>query len=142
MSFNEANSTVPATLWYLSPLEEYKTVKPYVINVPQSAIPGGKQTNQVSKPYHDCPIRDMRPTLADFSLDRNGFQVLQGFSSSLDQHMSDFNDMERVRDVYCDEVATRLREMLGAETAMTLGHTVGPCLPMYLTNHTIEGLEP
>ncbi|KAK0625096.1 hypothetical protein B0T17DRAFT_261280 [Bombardia bombarda] len=115
--------SVLATMWYLTPLQEYKTTKPYVINVPQSAVPGGKQTNKASKPYHGCVMTDMRPSLGSFSLDKNGFEVLHGMTSTLATSES-YDNTDRVRDIYCEEVADRLREFLGAELALTLGHSV------------------
>lgn len=64
-----------ATLHYLENRELYKTVKPYHINLPAWALPPGRQTNEVSIPYHDIPIADLRNIKAQFTLDRNGFEI-------------------------------------------------------------------
>src|SRR6266568_1138544 len=49
---------VTSTFWYLKPLEEYKTVKPYHVNVPQWALPGQLQSNEVSAPYPNIRVSD------------------------------------------------------------------------------------
>ncbi|KAG4438248.1 hypothetical protein IFR05_006276 [Cadophora sp. M221] len=70
------HSTV-ASFYYLEDRPEYKTCKPYHINIPSWALPPGQQTNEVSIPYHDIPVTSLRGRLESFTLDRNGFQVLK-----------------------------------------------------------------
>jgi hypothetical protein len=57
-------------------LEEYRTVKPFHINIPEGGIPDGVHTNEVSEPYNNIQVHDIRtePTTA-FSLDKQGFEV-------------------------------------------------------------------
>ncbi|KAK0646758.1 hypothetical protein B0T16DRAFT_414215 [Cercophora newfieldiana] len=72
---DRALSTV-ATFHYLSPLDEYRTVKPFYINIPDGGIPGAMNTNEISEPYHGIYVRDIRAeTSTTFSLDKQGFEV-------------------------------------------------------------------
>ncbi|KAI9694916.1 MAG: hypothetical protein M1822_000533 [Bathelium mastoideum] len=66
-----------ATLYYLAPLEEYKTTKPYHINIPAWALPPGKQSNEISQPYRNIPISGIRGNESRFKLDINGFAVVR-----------------------------------------------------------------
>lgn len=70
-------ASTQATLHYLEPLEEYRTTKPYYINVPEGSIPGGSHTNEVSKQYHNIRIHDLREVKSKISLDREGFEVVR-----------------------------------------------------------------
>lgn len=67
---------MPAIFYYLENPDEYKTVKPYHINLPTRAFPGGLQSNEVSIPYYNVPVTGMRGMVDQFQLDRNGFQVM------------------------------------------------------------------
>ncbi|PGH08511.1 hypothetical protein AJ80_07831 [Polytolypa hystricis UAMH7299] len=67
--------TTQATFYYLKDLPEYKTTKPYHINVPSWALPPGQQCNEVSVALSNIPVTGLRSQLHHFTLDRNGFQV-------------------------------------------------------------------
>ncbi|KKZ61378.1 hypothetical protein EMCG_03984 [[Emmonsia] crescens] len=67
--------TTQARFYYLKDLPEYRTAKPYHINVPEWALPPGQQSNEVSVPYSNISVTGLRSQLHHFTLDRNGFQV-------------------------------------------------------------------
>lgn len=116
-------STV-GTFHYLSPLEEYRTVKPFHINIPAGGIPGGRHTNEVSQPYHNIKIGDIRAAQAQFSLDRQGFEVAVADGTAGAAVLNTLAPEEYERS---DEVRSRLgpkmeeflREKLKAESVLT-----------------------
>ncbi|KAF2252355.1 hypothetical protein BU26DRAFT_502835 [Trematosphaeria pertusa] len=65
-----------ATFHYLEDRTEYKTTKPYHINLPERALPPGLQSNEVSIPYHGISVADIRDRQHNFKLDIHGFEVV------------------------------------------------------------------
>lgn len=92
-----------ATLYYLKDLEEYKTTKPYHINIPSWALPPGKQSNEVSMPCYNIPITGLRGKEGQFTLDHNGFQIAKedehGANSLIDCiKLEDYADQQIVKE--------------------------------------------
>ncbi|KAK0744779.1 hypothetical protein B0T21DRAFT_407853 [Apiosordaria backusii] len=120
-----ASSTV-ATFHYLCALEEYRTVKPFHINIPAGGIPGGHHTNEVSQPYHNIRVRDIRAEGSQLSLDTNGFEVavaggttgaaVLGALAPEDFERSDANEL---RSILAPAMEVFLTERLQAETVFT-----------------------
>ena len=77
-----------ATFHYLRPLEEYQTIKPFHINIPEGGIPGATHTNEVSDPYRNVPVSDIRGRVDDFSLDRQGFEIVSDRDGDVQQVMN------------------------------------------------------
>ena len=124
-----------AKLWYLKPLNLYQIEKPYHINLPADALGTYAQSNEVSQEYAGIRIQDLRSSVKDFTLERNGFQVFQdvdcgsdlqrsvdpgGVSSPQDFH----NDPDIVRRVYYPMVERLLKEKLRAQSAKAFTHDV------------------
>jgi hypothetical protein len=101
-----------ATLHYLKRGPE-KPVR-YVFD-PPAGVP---QWNGIDDP-RQIVIADARGREGEFSLDRNGFQLLQAPSQ-----VSDFYAPEEVERVYYPEVENLLRDTLGATRVKIFDHTV------------------
>jgi len=117
------------TFFYLKPLKEYKTVKPYHINVPQWALSGHRQSNEVSGPVSNIPVRDIRGREKDFSLDRNGFQIFKETDSRKESMTGcltyeDYADPEKVMGQARLAVESFLKRKLGAEVVVAFSHQV------------------
>jgi hypothetical protein len=101
-----------ATLHYLKRGEE-KPVR-YVFDPP----PGVPQWNGIDDP-RQVAIADARGREGEFTVDRNGFQLVKSPS-----RVRDFYAPEEVERVYYPEVATLLRATLGAAKVRIFDHTV------------------
>ncbi|KAK3944660.1 hypothetical protein QBC46DRAFT_373959 [Diplogelasinospora grovesii] len=117
-------SSTLATFHYLSPLEEYRTVKPFHINIPAGGIPGRQHTNEVSQPYHNVKVHDIREGKRCFSLDREGFEVAEANEARgaalLNALTPDqYQDSDLVTSRVAPKMEPFLRERLGAETVIT-----------------------
>lgn len=117
------------TFFYLKSLEEYKTVKPYHINVPQWALPQQKQSNEVSGPVHNVPVSGLRGKENNFSLDDNGFQVFKetdGEKESMTGCLTydDYADPGKVLERARPAVESFLKRKLGAEVVVAFSHQV------------------
>jgi hypothetical protein len=101
-----------ATLHYLKRGME-KPVR-YVADPP----PGVPSWNGIDDP-RDVRIEDARGHEDEFTLDRNGFQLVKARSS-----VSDFYSDEEVKRVYYPEVERLVQEALGATRVQIFDHTV------------------
>jgi hypothetical protein len=101
-----------ATLHYLKRGTE-KPVR-YVADPP----PGVPSWNGIDDP-RDVRIEDARGREDEFTLDRNGFQLVKARSS-----VSDFYSDEEVKRVYYPEVERLVKEALGATRVQIFDHTV------------------
>lgn len=80
--------------------------------------PGASVNTGNYLPY-EMPIHDGRPVSSQFTIDRNGFVLLQHRSA-----VTDFTDKDEVNRVYPDEVAGFVRSYTGADRVATLGWTL------------------
>lgn len=102
--------TVNATLHYLVRGAE-KPVR-YVGDVPD----GASRYNGIDDP-HDVRIEDARGRENEFTLDRNGFQLVRAPT-----RVADFYSDEEVKAVYYPEVERLLKEKLGASRVFIFDH--------------------
>lgn len=126
------SKTLKTTLQYLSPLPLYKTTKPYHINIPSTALEPGLQSNEVSQPYYNIPVEDLRGRECEFSLNQNGFGVFSDERSgdsdrerpSTCLEYKEYDDNEKVKTVYRRAVGSWLKEVLGADEVLPFTHEV------------------
>jgi hypothetical protein len=80
--------------------------------------PGASVNTGNYLPYA-VPIHDGRPVSSQFTIDRNGFAILDHRSA-----VTDFTDRDEVSRVYPGEVADFVRSRTGADRVATLGWTL------------------
>jgi len=100
------------SLNYLVPMDERP--RNYTYDPP----PGVPRSNIVSD-AHVLPIYSMRPALASFTLDNEGFAVLHAPS-----RVRDFWDEEELRTVYYPEVEQAMKAATGASRVFIFDHTL------------------
>ena len=104
---------IEATLKYLAADSE----KPFVYAY-SPPPPGEPQRNWTHEP-HLVPIRNARPHSAEFSLDKQGFELRHHESK-----VKDFYDAAEVERVYYPEIQDFVREVTGASKVVIFDHTV------------------
>lgn len=116
------------TLYYLAPLDIYKTQKPYHLNVPPSALSAGLQSNEQSQGYDGITIDCLRGRENEFTLDKNGFQIFKddgtAFSLNSALNYEAYSDFQTVKKRYREAVRRFLIERLGAEDVLPFTHEV------------------
>lgn len=111
--------SVYTELLFLKRNEKHASEKPYRLRYdPGGSIP---RTNCETHIQNDILVKDIRGTEAKYNLDRNGFQVLS-INSKLTPE--EFNDREKVKTVYYDELKALLKRDLGAKRVEILEHGV------------------
>jgi hypothetical protein len=103
---------VEATLNYLAPMTERP--RNYTFDPP----PGVAWSN-TQREMHAVSIHDMRPAIADVSLDGEGFAVVRGASA-----VGDFWNEEEVRGVYYPEAQRVIAAATGASKVFIFDHTL------------------
>ncbi|KAG9498194.1 hypothetical protein J7337_011089 [Fusarium musae] len=96
-----------STLWYLKNLPLYRDVKPYVVNIPLSHIPSGQRTNQECYPQSNIKFNNIRLSKSTFNLDAHGFEVSTQIPLFL--NYEEFNEADKVRDIYCRGTPSSLK---------------------------------
>jgi hypothetical protein len=114
--------TLTATLHYLKRSDEKPAY--YRIEPP----PGVPKWNAENEP-HDVTIEDARGREAEFTIDRNGFQLVKAATAMAHD---DFYSPEVIRSVYYPEVEQLLKDKLGASRVFVFDHNV--------RNATIPGM--
>lgn len=62
-------------------------MKPFYINIPEGGIPDGMNTNEVSEPYSNIQVHDIRTEQTTaLSLDKQGFEVAEGTTGAAVVH--------------------------------------------------------
>jgi hypothetical protein len=79
----------------------------------------GESVNTGLYRAYEMPIRDGRQVGDQFTLDRNGFAIIDHTSA-----VTDFTDKEQVDRVYVGEVAEFVKSYTGADGVATLGWTL------------------
>ena len=108
---------VPTTLNYYAP-DPTSDEPPHVyIEEP----PAGKKRDNIGREPHDVIIRDVRGKEKeyDISLDTSGFQYVHSASEE-----KDFEDDEKIKDVYYKEIEELLKRETGAKRVFIFDHTV------------------
>ena len=114
------NSNTLGSVRYMDRLELYKTEKPYVSSLEPWNVPGAR-SNNLSTTATDVNIRNMRPILKEFSIDRQGFQVAL-MSTTMKE--ADFYDSSLIQSTYYDECKVFLEREFGAEKVQFFDNTV------------------
>jgi hypothetical protein len=105
-------ASIEADLNYLSPLSGRP--RTYTYDPP----PGVPRTTFLNEPRR-VQIRDIRPTAGGFSLDQQGFAVVD-----LPTAVDDFYNEDSVKNVYYPESEALLKEITGADRVLIFDHTV------------------
>ena len=110
---------ITTSMYFLKPQELYLTEKPYSLRfVPPEGFP---RSNIALERHEDLHITDIRPKVNELSFEKHGFAVMP-----LETQMTydDFDDEDKIVDVYLLEVANKLRDRLGAKHVHIFEHTV------------------
>lgn len=114
-----AAGDVLTDLIFLKPDPKYDHEKPYRLRYdPGDAIP---RTNCETDVQKGIIVHDIRGREAEYTLNRNGFQVVR-----LDSKLTpdDFHDRAKVKAVYYQELKDLLKRTLGAKRVEVLEHGV------------------
>ena len=107
---------VPTTLNYYAPLDKDDTEPPYsYVGEP----PAGKLRTNVGNDPHPAVIYDARGRESEFDVDQTGFQWVKHPSAE-----KEFDDDERIKDVYYKEVEELLKKEVGAKRVFIFDHTI------------------
>ncbi len=111
-----SNATAAPDVWaelnYLAPISERPRTYTYE---PPAGTP---QTNAVHEP-HRVPIHDLRAQADRFTLDGQGFALLDHKTE-----VTNFDDEDEIRGVYYPEAERLLREITGADRVLIFDHTL------------------
>jgi hypothetical protein len=111
-AITQAHEQLEALLTYLVPTDK----KPFA----HTYEPGtGKPRRSGDDVAHQVTIRNARLTAKDFSLDKQGFQLI-----AFPTRTTDFYDDDQVRSLYYGEVERRIKELMGATKVIFSNHTV------------------
>lgn len=111
-------AVVTSPLDYLGPHDAQTHGKPYEITyIPPEGFPRQNYDTET----RETSIHDIRGREHILSLEKNGFEVLK-----IDPKLSceDFYVPQRVEDVYYEQVAEGVQEMLGAKRVQIFEHVV------------------
>jgi hypothetical protein len=107
---------VRASIWFLEENELYMTIKPYSLAfTPGAQIP----RENIQRKEVPVSISDLRGSEKLFSLDRNGFMVLE----FQDKHEVDW-DETRVKDLYYPKVVSEIERDIPEARCIALHHQV------------------
>ncbi|PCH39975.1 hypothetical protein WOLCODRAFT_98070 [Wolfiporia cocos MD-104 SS10] len=104
---------VPTTLNYYAPIGDEPPYQ-YVYDPPE-----GTPKNNLGTDPQPAVINDARGRESDFSIDTSGFQFVKHVSAE-----KEFDDEERIQDVYYKEVEQLLRDTVGAKRVFIFDHTI------------------
>jgi hypothetical protein len=113
----QQNPWVEAELNYLAPISERP--RSYTFTPP----PGTPQTNVVAEP-HRVPIHDARAHARSFTLDGQGFALLDQRSA-----VASFDDEAEIRGTYYSEAERLLKDVTGADRVFIFDHTLRRRVP-------------
>jgi hypothetical protein len=106
-----ASAAIRASLTFITP----SAIKPVFES---SAYTGGAPRVYFDTERHDVDIHDMRPLAGAFSLDREGFELLQHQTT-----VRDLYDDEAIEQTYHPEIEALLREVTGASRVVIFDAT-------------------
>ncbi|KAL1302193.1 hypothetical protein AAFC00_002623 [Neodothiora populina] len=115
---SENTKIISSQVYFLKKDPKYDTVKPYSLRF---TPPAGFPRANVELEAHDITIEDVRPVVKELSLKKNGFSIMPLESS---MQYEDFNDKDKVIDVYLRELSNTLRQYLGATRVQIFEHTI------------------
>jgi hypothetical protein len=110
---------VRGSVYFLERNELYNREKPYAFrySVESEVVP---QTNMNHTPVHNIPITDIRGSEAQFSIEENGFAILNHYS---ELPYEDFYNPQKVN-LYLRELEKVLKGHLGAEQVEVFRYNV------------------
>lgn len=111
---------VESSLWFLDEINEYKTVKPYIL----AFMPQDEDFPRSNFQRRECPnvlIRDLRSPTAALTFESSGFKVLPIESSV---SFTDGDNPERLRSLYFEELQRCLKRDFGCNHVEIVGHQV------------------
>lgn len=73
---------------------------------------------------HIVPINDIRGHESDFTLDKNGFQIVKSTTSE-----KEFRDDDKIKDGYYKEIEELLKKVTGAHKVVIFDHTIRRAIP-------------
>ena len=107
---------VPTTLNYYTPADPSSDESPYIyVQDP----PEGKAKNNIGHEPHPVVVQDVRGREHEFTLDKGGFQFVKHVSQE-----KEFDDEERIKNVYYKEVEELLKKEVGAKRVLIFDHTI------------------
>src|SRR5271154_335969 len=83
---------------------------------------------------HIAPIHDIRGHESEFSLDKNGFQVVKSPTAE-----KDFKDEEKIQKEYYKEVEDLLKKVTGAHKVVIFDHTIRRSITGQIDKPTSRG---
>lgn len=113
---------VCAETFFLAKDDLYQTEKLYRLQEPSDVL---SRTNVKPDKINDLLIRDMRGKEHEYTFDKQGFTVLE-MESALSYE--EFNDPQRVEDVYLEEVGTCLLKYLKGSSIQFFDRVVSSSL--------------
>ena len=105
-----ACGTVNSQVNYLKKLPLYQNEKPFQLFIPVDADAPDQRTTNLEFESKECTFSDIRDSVHSYSLDTDGFQVLQ-FPTQVDP--PSFQDRSIVESRYFSEVKDILRNIEG-----------------------------
>lgn len=107
-----------SSLNYLQETDLYEREKPYFSNVPAT---DGRHTNQKAQTYEDVTFKDVRGHERGFSLDTQGFEIVEYDDGVQDE---DFDSDHWIEQNYYPVVHRVLQKALGSVSVHIFDHTV------------------
>jgi len=116
---------VRASIWFLEDSEVYAAVKPYSLAfIPEAQIP----RENIERKEVSVSISDLRDSGQLFSLDRNGFTVLE-FQDKDDE--VDWDNKERVSDMHYPKVVSEIERAIPGARCIVLHHIIRKRHPLF-----------
>jgi hypothetical protein len=125
------------SMYFLAANDLYLRQKPYSLRFePKQPF---LQSNIRTEKHEDIVIEDIRGRENDFDFNANGFAVMP-FTSQM--AYDDFDDKQKLIELYLKEVADKLRNFLGALHVQIFEHTVRPFMtPTLIFDKTRSGRD-
>jgi hypothetical protein len=110
---------IETSMHFLQRSDLYSTVKPYSLRFEPPE--GFERSNIKLERREDLKIEDARPVIHNFSLDKQGFKIV-----NMDSKMTyeDFEDDAKIVDIYLSEIVDTLQKLFGASHVQIFEHTV------------------
>jgi len=115
---------ISTEIYHLQPLPRYASEKPYTMRyVPEDEIP----VSNVVREKHVISVKDMRPIIDTFTLDQNGFMVL-----NLPSKMAyeDYESHEEITNTYLPELESILSAQFPGSTVDFVSYLVMTSIDM------------
>lgn len=129
----DVRNDVLTQVYFLKRDPTYDDEKPYSLRF---TPPEGFPRANILLESHDVAVHDIRPIRNELTIDKNGYAIM---SLETDMTYDDFDNEQRIKDVYLRELSEALRSYLGAKRVQIFEHTVGNTA--YLSMHTHTHIE-